>query len=247
MRNQIASEVRKLTTTRSVYAMLAGLCAIVAVWRGGDRHGRQVDGPASAARAAGVPARVADDRAAVRPPARAPIVHRRVPVRLDRPDAAREPGPSPGARREARRDRRRRRRALARRDGDHDRASACRSWSPRGSRSRGRRARWRSSSAASSLQPCCGPRSGSGSAWRFEHQVAAIAGTLVWLLAAEGILSGLVPDVAKFFPGAAGFAIVGINPADLLTPASRCACCSAATRVVAVATGAVLMQRRDIA
>ena len=50
------------------------------------------------------------------------------------------------------------------------------------------------------------------------HQVAAIAGTLVWLLAAEGILSGLVPNVAKYFPGAAGFAIVGINAADLLTP-----------------------------
>ena len=51
------------------------------------------------------------------------------------------------------------------------------------------------------------------------HQVAAIAGTLIWLLAAEGILSGLVPNVAKFFPGAAGFAIVGINSASLLTPA----------------------------
>ena len=36
------------------------------------------------------------------------------------------------------------------------------------------------------------------------HQVAAMAGTLVWLLAAEGILSGLVPNVAKYFPGAAG-------------------------------------------
>ena len=34
-----------------------------------------------------------------------------------------------------------------------------------------------------------------------KHQVAAIAGTLVWLLAAEGILSGLVPNVAKYFPG----------------------------------------------
>ena len=31
MRNQIASEVRKLTTTRSIYAMLAGLMAVVAI------------------------------------------------------------------------------------------------------------------------------------------------------------------------------------------------------------------------
>ena len=31
MRNQIASELRKLTTTMSVYAMLAGLVAVVAI------------------------------------------------------------------------------------------------------------------------------------------------------------------------------------------------------------------------
>jgi ABC-2 type transport system permease protein len=78
-----------------------------------------------------------------------------------------------------------------------------------------------------------------------KHQVAAIAGTLVWLLAAEGILSGLVPDVAKYFPGAAGFAIVGINPADLLTPALG-ALLLGAYALVAVAAGGVLMQRRDI-
>ncbi len=79
-----------------------------------------------------------------------------------------------------------------------------------------------------------------------KHQVAAIAGTLVWLLAAEGILSGLVPDVAKYFPGAAGFAIVGINSAELLTPALG-AVLLGAYALVAVAIGAVLMQRRDIA
>ena len=79
-----------------------------------------------------------------------------------------------------------------------------------------------------------------------KHQVAAIAGTLVWLLAAEGILSGLVPNVAKYFPGAAGFAIVGINPAELLTP-SLGAALLAGYALVAVATGAILMRRRDIA
>lgn len=78
------------------------------------------------------------------------------------------------------------------------------------------------------------------------HQVAAIAGTLVWLLAAEGILSGLVPDVAKYFPGAAGFATVGINPAELLTPALG-ATLLGAYAVVAVAAGGILMQRREIA
>jgi hypothetical protein len=78
------------------------------------------------------------------------------------------------------------------------------------------------------------------------HQVAAIAGTLVWILAAEGLLSGLVPDVAKFFPGAAGFAVVGVNPADLLTPGLG-ALLLGGYALVAVATGAILMQRRDIA
>ena len=78
------------------------------------------------------------------------------------------------------------------------------------------------------------------------HQVAAIAGTLVWILAAEGLLSGLVPDVAKFFPGAAGLAVVGVNPADLLTPGLG-ALLLVGYALVAVATGAILMQRRDIA
>jgi ABC-2 type transport system permease protein len=78
-----------------------------------------------------------------------------------------------------------------------------------------------------------------------KHQVAAIAGALVWLLAAEGIFSGLVPNVAKYFPGAAGFAVVGINPAQLLTP-SLGALLLGGYALVAVAAGAVLMQRRDI-
>lgn len=78
-----------------------------------------------------------------------------------------------------------------------------------------------------------------------KHQVAAIAGALVWLLAAEGIFSGLVPNIAKYFPGAAGFAIVGINPADLLTPGLG-ALLLGSYAAVAVGVGAVLMQRRDI-
>lgn len=78
-----------------------------------------------------------------------------------------------------------------------------------------------------------------------KHQVAAIAGALVWILAAEGIFSGLVPDVAKYFPGAAGFAVVGINPVELLSP-SQGAVLLGGYSLVALATGAVLMQRRDI-
>lgn len=78
-----------------------------------------------------------------------------------------------------------------------------------------------------------------------KHQVAAIAGALVWLLAAEGIFSGLVPNVAKYFPGAAGFAVVGINPAELLAPVMG-ALLLAGYAAVAVAAGAIVMQRRDI-
>jgi ABC-2 type transport system permease protein len=78
-----------------------------------------------------------------------------------------------------------------------------------------------------------------------KHQVAAIAGTLVWVLAAEGLLSGLVPNVARYFPGAAGFAVVGINSAELLTPALG-AVLLGAYALAAVAVGEVLMQRRDI-
>ena len=78
-----------------------------------------------------------------------------------------------------------------------------------------------------------------------KHQVAAIAGSLVWLLAAEGLLSGLVPNISKYFPGAAGFAIVGINPAELLTPGMG-ALVLGGYAVAAIAAGAVLMERRDI-
>ena len=78
-----------------------------------------------------------------------------------------------------------------------------------------------------------------------KHQVAAIAGALVWLLAAEGIFSGLVPNVAKYFPGAAGFAVVGIDPAELLTPVMG-ALLLGGYAAAAVVVGAIVMQSRDI-
>jgi len=48
------------------------------------------------------------------------------------------------------------------------------------------------------------------------------------------------------YPGAGGFATVGVNPAELLTPTLGAALLGAYA-VVAVATGAIPMQRRDIA
>lgn len=86
---------------------------------------------------------------------------------------------------------------------------------------------------------------GVGLGLAIKQQVAAIAGTLIWLLAAEGLLSGLVPHIAKYFPGAAGFAVVGLNPTELLTPALG-ALLLGAYAVAAVALGGMLMHRRDI-
>jgi hypothetical protein len=77
------------------------------------------------------------------------------------------------------------------------------------------------------------------------HQVAAVAGSLVWLLAGEGLLSGVMPRVARFFPGSAGFAVTGLNASRLLSPASA-AVVLGAYAMVAVVAGGALMRRRDI-
>jgi ABC-type transport system involved in multi-copper enzyme maturation permease subunit len=77
------------------------------------------------------------------------------------------------------------------------------------------------------------------------HQVAAIAGTLVWMLVGEGIGSGILPSVAKYFPGAAGLSIVGINASSGLAPALG-ALVLATYALVATGIGGTLMARRDV-
>jgi ABC-2 type transport system permease protein len=77
------------------------------------------------------------------------------------------------------------------------------------------------------------------------HQVAAIAGALIWMIVGEGFLSGLVPDIAKYFPGAAGYAVAGIDGIGLLAPGIAAAVL-AGYALVATVTGGALMQRRDI-
>jgi ABC-2 type transport system permease protein len=77
------------------------------------------------------------------------------------------------------------------------------------------------------------------------HQVAAIAGTLVWMIVGEGILAGLLPGVARFFPGAAGLSIVGINANDVLAPALG-AVVLGAYALIATSIGGTLMARRDV-
>jgi hypothetical protein len=83
---------------------------------------------------------------------------------------------------------------------------------------------------------------GLGSAVR--HQVAAIAGALVWLLAGEGILAGLLPGIARYLPGAAGWALVGVDAGDLLSPALGAAVL-VGYALAAAGAGAAL-QRRDV-
>jgi ABC-2 type transport system permease protein len=87
---------------------------------------------------------------------------------------------------------------------------------------------------------------GVGVGLAIRHQVAAVAGSLVWMIAAEGIVGGLLPDVARYFPGSAGFAVVGINASGLLAPVTA-AILLGGYAAAAVAAGGTLMQRRDIA
>jgi ABC-2 type transport system permease protein len=77
------------------------------------------------------------------------------------------------------------------------------------------------------------------------HQVAAIAGALVWMLAGEGILAGFVPDAARFFPGSAGFGLLGINPDHVLPPIPAALLLAGYAAIASVA-GAAVMRRRDV-
>jgi ABC-type transport system involved in multi-copper enzyme maturation permease subunit len=78
------------------------------------------------------------------------------------------------------------------------------------------------------------------------HQVAAVAGSLVWMVAGEGLVAGLLPDLARYFPGAAGFSVMGINGDGPLAPAIA-AVLLGGYALVAVVAGGALMRRRDIA
>jgi ABC-2 type transport system permease protein len=87
---------------------------------------------------------------------------------------------------------------------------------------------------------------GVGVGLAIRHQVAAIAGSLVWMIAGEGIVGDLLPHVARYFPGSAGFAVVGINASGLLAPVAA-AILLGGYALVAVVSGGTPMQRRDIA
>lgn len=78
------------------------------------------------------------------------------------------------------------------------------------------------------------------------HQVAAIVGALVWTMVGESAIAALAPDLARYLPASAGSAIVGVQATDLLAPGIAVAVL-AGWAALATLTGARLMQRRDIA
>lgn len=78
------------------------------------------------------------------------------------------------------------------------------------------------------------------------HQASAIVGASVWLMAGETAMAALVPDVAKYLPGAAGDAIVGSDATTLLAPVMAVAVLAGWAALVTI-TGDGLMRRRDIA
>jgi ABC-2 type transport system permease protein len=77
-----------------------------------------------------------------------------------------------------------------------------------------------------------------------KHQVAAIVGSLVWIMVGEQLLGALVPKFAKYLPGTAAEAIHDLGP-NLLSHIVG-GVVLGAWMVLAVVVGAVLMQRRDI-
>lgn len=76
-------------------------------------------------------------------------------------------------------------------------------------------------------------------------QVAAIVGVLVWMFVAESLLSGLLPDVARWTPFAAGTAITGDGAGGALAPLLATTV-AFGWAVAALGGGAWLTERRDV-
>jgi ABC-2 type transport system permease protein len=77
------------------------------------------------------------------------------------------------------------------------------------------------------------------------HQVAAIVGSLVVVTIVENLLAGLAPTLAPYLPTAAAWSVAGFGSAYMGPVAG--ALVLAAWAMAAVACGAALMERRDIA
>ncbi len=78
------------------------------------------------------------------------------------------------------------------------------------------------------------------------HQVAAIVGSMLWVMVGETILISLVPEVGKYLPSNATSAVIGGPGEELLGPAGG-ALMLAVWSAAAMGVGAILMRRRDVA
>jgi ABC-type transport system involved in multi-copper enzyme maturation permease subunit len=82
------------------------------------------------------------------------------------------------------------------------------------------------------------------------NQVATVVGLFAWLLFVEGLVFGLLPGAGRLLPGMAGAAIAGVTTTGevghlLAAPAG--ALLLAAYAVPALAVGALVTARRDVA
>lgn len=74
------------------------------------------------------------------------------------------------------------------------------------------------------------------------NQVGVIVGWIIWLLLAENIVVGLLPDVGRWLPGAAGRGLVLDPNGDFLSqPAAGVVL---ATYAIAIALAAIVVERR---
>lgn len=74
------------------------------------------------------------------------------------------------------------------------------------------------------------------------HQVAAVAGVVIWILAVENLGSALIGEAGRFFPGQAGFGLAGLP--GLAPPVAGLVVALWLTAVLVAARATLL--RRDI-
>ena len=77
------------------------------------------------------------------------------------------------------------------------------------------------------------------------HQIAAVVGGVAWFFVAEDLLAGVLKDGGKWLPAQATHGLTQVARADLLAWKTA-AVALVVYAVVAVAAGAIVMQRRDV-
>lgn len=77
------------------------------------------------------------------------------------------------------------------------------------------------------------------------NQVAAVIGLIVWAMVIDNLLRGLVPRIGGYTPVGASAAIVS-DPSDYVLSLASGGSLLLAYVALALATGAVLLRRRDV-